>query len=1216
MLTLATNNQILMMESSVSRFDDVDFHFINLARSQLSVVELFLRNNDKPDIILIMLPLIGEMAEMSRILSLSPDSKVISVGKDPRIWVLNNVDKDVSLKTYEYISNSGQENYDRVLEFILNRLCSKDIPVREPVIVPMHGLVNLNKPGIVFNNLESYKEDYCWDDSKPSVAFPITREAWVSDNYGMRGYLFKALENAGMNVVSVMSKPKDDPNLNAWGQTTCLYRLLTDEGVSKVDCFIANSYMQFDVMDGPMSIMSEKELVQKMRIPIFCPMELRNMTEDEWKECSSIGGLTPTRITIPEIKGFIEPIPIAVVGDYSPQADYMPIKDRCDRLAGRIHRRIMLRYKPNSEKKAVIMLNIGPCSTVEATLGLAHGLAAMESAARMLRSLKDEGYDVIVPSSGDELRQMIIDRRAYPEFRWTSVGDTVSKGGVLYRMSKDEYRGFFESLDDSVQEDMIRVWGEPPGEGMLYEDDIIIAGIQLGNATIMVQPKRGCVGRECSGKYCKILTDPNCPPNHHYLASYFYLNRILDADIVFGMGSHGSMEHLPGKINGLGPTCYPDICIGDMVSLYLFDACDGVHATIAKRRGYATILSHCPSRVESMEPIPELMELSNVVGSFDPENKDAAYIREYTKQLTAAIQKTDLVLDKGEYEPLSKYVGRVRRQLESVVSTFIETDAHVYGDVPSDEEIRDTLYLLMVNEHREMEGDTIRKLIDSSLDDPDGIGEQFPDLDRGFLDGFVSACRQLSDSMKACHEMESLVSASAGEYTMPGPAGNIFRGKTSIYPTGRNLHSANPELLPTKTSYAIGCDLADRLLESYVEEHGEYPKELALSWMSNDLVIADGEMIGQVMSLIGTEPIWSVDGKINDFRIIPAGELKHPRIDVLIRPAGTIVSVFKDRIDLVDRMISEVAMLDEPDDVNYIHSHTAESISAGVSQIEATSRIFGIGPGQSSGLYYAIMASAWEKDSDLAELFLNNNGYAYGVGKNGMEMHGQFGYQLSKVSATFNKIVSDDKDLLLSGGFFTSQGGMAMASEYLTGKKVKSYYGDTRNSSNTSVRTLSDEISRLSTAKILNPQWIESNIEQGYDGGTAMMRAVQRLYGWQITSKDVDDRIFDGITRKYVMDERVRDFLKENTQFAMEDLERRLLELEGRGLWKPDPEILEALKQDYLDIEGMMEDVTDDPDCQRGEVIVTKMTEEYSIGRDVSRTIEIIRKRMGGETRP
>ena len=1126
------------------------------------------------------------------------------------MWAFNNVDKNVAIKTYEYLSNSGQENYDRALNYILNRLCNLDVTVQGPVAIPMHGLVNLDKPGIVFNDLESYKADFCWDDSKPSVAFPISREAWVSDNYGMRGYLFDSLIKAGMNVVVIMSKPKDDPVLNAWGLTTTMYKLLTHEGVPRVDCFIANSYMQYDVMDGQTILMNERELVKKMGIPVFCPMELRTMTEEDWIDSRSIGGLIPTRITMPEMKGFIEPIPASVVKDHSPQSDYLPLKERCDRIARRIYKRTMLKYKPNSDKRIVIMLNIGPCSTVEATLGLAHGLDSMESAVRILRTLKAEGYDVEVPESGDTLRQMIIDHRSYPEFRWTSVGDTVSKGGVIYRMPKGEYKGFFDQLDDGVQQDMIRVWGEPPGEGMLYEDDIVIAGLRLGNALIMVQPKRGCVGRECSGEYCKILTDPNCPPNHHYLATYFYLNRIFDADIIFGMGSHGTMEHLPGKTNGLGPTCYPDICIGDMVSLYLFDACDGIHATIAKRRGYATILSHCPSAVESMKPAPELLELSNLIGSYDPDNNDAAYAERFTEQLKSSIGKTDMILEMGRNEPLSKFVQRVRHHLESVISTFVETSDHVFGDVPNDNEIENTLHLLMVNEHREIDDRTISGLIDCSLYEPDSIKDSFPGFNLEFLEDFSNTCRYLSESMKGCHEMESLVSASAGGFTMPGPAGNIFRGKTSIYPTGRNLHGMNPELLPTKTSYAIGCDLADRLIESYVEEHGGYPEELALSWMSNDLVIADGEMIGQIMSLIGVEPVWSVDGKMNDYRIIPSCELKHPRIDLLIRPAGTVLSVFKDRIDLVDRMISDVAVLDEPEDVNYIHSHTSESIASGVSELEASSRIFGIGPGQSSGLYYAVMASAWEKDSDLAEIFLNNNGYAYGNGKDGVAMHGQFGYQLSKVSATFNKIVSDDKDLILSGGFFTSQGGIALASEYLTGRKVKSYYGDTRNTSDASVRSLADEINRLSTSKILNPQWIKSNMDKGYDGGTNMMRAVQRLYGWQITSKDVDDRIFDGITRKYVMDEKVREVLKKENPFAVEDLERRLLELEARGLWKADPEVLKELKQDYLDIEGIMEDITDDPDCQRGEVIITKMTDEYAIGRDMSKITDAIRKRV------
>ena len=84
-----------------------------------------------------------------------------------------------------------------------------------------------------------------------------------------------------------------------------------------------------------------------------------------------------------------------------------------------------------------------------------------------------------------------------------------------------------------------------------------------------------------------------------------------------------------------------------------------------------------------------------------------------------------------------------------------------------------------------------------------------------------------------------------------------------------------------------------------------------------------------------------------------------------------------------------------------------------------------------------------------------------------------------------------------------------------------------------------------------------------------------------------------------------------NNQFAIEDLERRLLELEARGLWKADPEMLKALKDDYLEIEGMMEDLTDDPDCQRGELIITKMTDEYQIGKDMTETNRAIKRRLG-----
>ena len=1191
LLYLATSNQIDMMGRSASRHPEVEVSSYNLARMAVSEIPA---EGDPPDIVLVMLPVVASLDDMKDFLRRRNPGMVVSVGKDPRLWTLNTVPKEKALRVYEYLSNSGQDNYDGALDYILSEFAGFDLVPSPPRGLPMHGLVDLTRPGEVYGSLEEYKSGRGWDESSPSVCFSVSREAWMSGNFGMRRFLFECMEEAGLNAVAVMSKPRDDPALGAWGLTTTMYNLLTDRGDPKVDAFIANSYMQYDVMGADGKVMSEAELVARMNVPVFCPMDLRSMTMEEWEASPGIGQMSASRIVVPELKGFIEPIPMSVMEDRSPLADYIPIEDRCRRIASRIRRRAMLRRIPNGDRTVVFVLNIGACSTVEATLGLAHGLDSMESVVRIMAAMKEDGYRFDVPESGEALREMIVSRRAYPEFRWTSVSETVSKGGVLYRMGRDEYASMFGTLGSKTREGVVRVWGEPPGEGMTDGGDLIIPGVRLGNAYVIVQPKRGCVGRECSGKKCKVLTDPCCPPNHHYIATYLYLDRVMKADMMIGMGSHGTLEHLPGKSNGLSGDCYPDVCVGSLPNFYVFNACDSAHATIAKRRAYATMFGHAPARTAPMELSQDMRALIDHVGSFDPDNEGEVYRASFSERLDELASAAGMVIPGSLGEALDRKVGRARDLLDSAASSFVELGAHVFGEAPSEEEMADVLYASEADGATDGLEDAVKAAVSGSASS---------DLERRLL--------ALADSMRASDEMGSLMNAASGGFTAPGPAGNLVRGKTAIYPTGRNLYGSNPDMYPTRTSYRVGCDLADRLLEAYREEHGRFPEEVALSWMSNDLAIAGGEMIGQVMSLIGVEPTWSSDGKAEGFSIIPAERLAHPRIDVLIRPAGTVLSVYRSRIDLLDRAIAAVADLDEPPDVNYVHAHAMDSVRAGASADEASSRIFGAGAGMSSGLFYAIMASAWEKDSDLAGIFMSNNGYAYGSGKDGVPMHGQFGYQLSKVSATFNKISSDDKDLLLSGGFFTSQGGMAMAAEDLTGRKVSSYYGDSRRSSKVGVRTLSEEISRLSAVKILNPQWIESNMASGYGGATAMMGAVQKLYGWQITTKDVDGRVFDGVVERYVKDERVREFLMRSNPYALEDLERRMLELDSRGLWEADPDALAALKDDYLQLEGDMEDISEGEGCQRFEIIVDRMDGSYDVGRKVEDARKVIGERLG-----
>lgn len=214
--------------------------------------------------------------------------------------------------------------------------------------------------------------------------------------------------------------------------------------------------------------------------------------------------------------------------------------------------------------------------------------------------MKNAGYQLTdIPEDGKELIATIMDRKAISDFRWTTVGEIVKKGGVLYRLKKEEYLPWFRELPEKTQAEMIKTWGQPIGEeidgvppAMVYEDTICITGVSYGNALVCVQPKRGCAGSRCDGTVCKILHDPHCPPTHQYFATYRYFERIYKADVIIHVGTHGNLEFLPGKGTGLSDGCFPDICIGTMPNLYIYNADNPPEGTIAKRRALATIVDH------------------------------------------------------------------------------------------------------------------------------------------------------------------------------------------------------------------------------------------------------------------------------------------------------------------------------------------------------------------------------------------------------------------------------------------------------------------------------------------------------------------------------------------------------------------------------------------------------------------------------------------------
>src|SRR5437588_1325351 len=95
---------------------------------------------------------------------------------------------------------------------------------------------------------------------------------------------------------------------------------------------------------------------------------------------------------------------------------------------------------------------------------------------------------------------------------------------------------------------------------------------------------------------------------------------------------------------------------------------------------------------------------------------------------------------------------------------------------------------------------------------------------------------KVSDQLDSNNEIDSLVRALRGEFIRPGPGADIVQNPL-VLPTGRNTHAVNPYSVPSQMACARAQHTADALLRRYFDEHGRYPRALALVlWGLDDIV--------------------------------------------------------------------------------------------------------------------------------------------------------------------------------------------------------------------------------------------------------------------------------------------------------------------------------------------------------------------------------------------
>ncbi len=882
---------------------------------------------------------------------------------------------------------------------------------------------------------------------------------------------------------------------------------------------------------------------------------------------------------------------------------YEPVPDRIAFVCELAANWARLRRTPPAERHVAVVLANYP--NRDGRLGNGVGLDTPAGTMNVLRALRSAGYRVEdVPADGKAL----IDRLASGPTNHTLDLRTREIREVL---SLADYSAFFAGLPPAVQSRVHERWGSPERDPFFMPGELdcgrfAICAFRCGNVVIGLQPARG-YNIDPSSSY----HDPDLPPPHGYLAFYAWLQRAFGAHAVVHMGKHGNLEWLPGKALALSGECFPEAAFGAMPHLYPFIVNDPGEGTQAKRRAQAVIVDHLTppiTRAESYGPLRDLEQL--VDEYYEAAGVDPRRLRVLTDEILSLCRVSGLDADcgiEGE-DDRDQSLAKLDSYLCELKEMQIRDGLHVFGETPGGDQLRDLLVALIRtprNDGKNGDASLLRALAaDLDLDfdpldcdmaspwpgpkpkiltggDPwrslgDTVerleilaaalvsGARMPDpawhRTRAVLDTLDGTIRPaVAASGEA--EIRGLLTGLDGRFVRPGPSGAPTRGRPEVLPTGKNFYSVDTRTVPTPAAWTLGWKSAGLLVERHAQEHGAWPRRLALTAWGTSNMRTGGDDIAQALALMGARPTWdSASRRVSGFEILPVRMLDRPRVDVTLRVSGFFRDAFPNLIDLFDSAARAVAALDEPDADNPLRARVEEEtgrlVADGTSELDsrrlAGCRVFGSKPGAyGAGLQALIDERGWETDADLARAYVAWGGYAYGSGLQGKAAHGVFENRLKTIEVVVQNQDNREHDLLDSDDYYQFEGGLAAAVRVMSGDQPAVYHSDHSRPETPRIRTLDEEVARVVRARVVNPKWIAGVMRHGYKGGFEMAATVDYLFAFAATARCVRDHHFDAVFEAYLDDDEVRGFLEDNNPAALREMSERLLEAQERGLWKP-----------------------------------------------------------------
>lgn len=875
-----------------------------------------------------------------------------------------------TIAKYQY--NSGLTNYINSFLYVAS-LVGEPVEVDPPQPVLWQGIVGAN--GVTYATYKEYQQKEGLVN-RPSIGVFFYREEWIMGELYYAEALRQEILKYGYEPIIFFGQYGSNPIAGSPSLKESIQILF---GVEKPVFDVLINTCKFSLMS--LRALTQQDLID-WDIPILMGYNIY-MDEETWQ--NSVQGLSPLdvnlSVSLPEFDGSIHGGVVSAQTNIEGRYIYWPVQERIQSIVKRAIKYVKLRYTHPEERKVAIVLHNYPPKN--SNIGSAAGLDTPESVHKLLLAMKSAGYKINkVPENGGALMKEVLSYTTNDRSMLSEEAVDLAEG----KLTINEYNNFFEKIPDKSKEALLESWGPSPGEVFRYGEFLSIPGFQNGNIWITVQPPRG-FGENPSQLY----HDPVLPPTHHYEGFYYWLRDIFKADAVIHVGTHGSLEWLPGKGTGLSEACYPEMGIQELPNIYPYWMTIVGEGIQAKRRSSACLIGHLSPPMTESGLYDEFEELEHYLEEYahftleSPENLDSMYelIKEQAKEchLWEAIAEVDMM--SPEF-----VLNQLHQMLTDLKHMQIRIGLHILGEAPEGNALQEFLVALT----RVQNGNMLALPEAVAI----AIGYEWKELESqsgtqgGIIDGIWLAIRAIfrwlhernykyQDGWQALPEITDLVNKSSdnieninqintleiekilkevcevyvpkleeakqeisnvlvaldGHYIEPGPGGAVTGGRADILPSGRNFYGADERMLPTKMGYQLGVTLADQMITDFVKTEKHYPESIGIVLWAGSNTRSHGQCLGEFLNLLGVRPIWQGGGgRVVGLEVIPLDELKRPRIDVTARIGGLIRDMMPNALNWLDKAITIVAELDESEADNFIKKHIHEDVSWLVSEGE------------------------------------------------------------------------------------------------------------------------------------------------------------------------------------------------------------------------------------------------------------------------------------------